>query len=562
MKNVILTNLSTFNDKAVSGKYDSDIGVIEGTQTNDAPMKYLLRYLSDKAEDIKIIAIVTEEADSSFLNLEGVIEAFRAESSKNIKIKKVSVCEDKIEASVGEIVAEFSAGDNVFVDTTGGFRSSIYLLMAVIRVLEYSGISVSKAIYSKFSRNNESANRIVDVTGQYRMFELINSVNSFSNFGNSYELEAFFSFSDNEAIRETISAMNDFSDAISVCRTADLSAILERLNNALEVLQNTKLESMDMLLFQQLISLIRKKFYMENNRLEYPSIVKWCLDNRLIQQAVTIYVEKMPEYLFSTKVLSYDPTSVNTGSFSKNFDIYYNLLYNGLLKLTTSITFSQYPVGNLLFRLKRDDPAGYREICTVNSINDLSIKDQLTQDERRGILNLIRVKNAIFSGPNVKRTAEEIESRKQNSKLRDFVDTDIFDSMATTSEAFVNGLLKEKKYIHLLQGEFSPYVPRVWAAADLNVVEHLERVVSENKGMYSFNSKIDNNYMKELLRNLIYVKRYVRNALNHASEERHITEEYDEYFREMGYNVSAELSVTEIESLLRKAVDLIIKISF
>ena len=562
MKNVILTNLSTFNDKAVSGKYDSDIGVIEGTQTNDAPMKYLLRYLSDKAEDIKIIAIVTEEADSSFLNLEGVIEAFRAESSKNIKIKKVSVCEDKIEASVGEIVAEFSAGDNVFVDTTGGFRSSIYLLMAVIRVLEYSGISVSKAIYSKFSRNNESANRIVDVTGQYRMFELINSVNSFSNFGNSYELEAFFSFSDNEAIRETISAMNDFSDAISVCRTADLSAILERLNNALEVLQNTKLESMDMLLFQQLISLIRKKFYMENNRLEYPSIVKWCLDNRLIQQAVTIYVEKMPEYLFSTKVLSYDPTSVNTGSFSKNFDIYYNLLYNGLLKLTTSITLSQYPVGNLLFRLKRDDPADYREICTVNSINDLSIKDQLTQDERRGILNLIRVKNAIFSGPNVKRTAEEIESRKQNSKLRDFVDTDIFDSMATTSEAFVNGLLKEKRYIHLLQGEFSPYVPRVWAAADLNVVEHLERVVSENKGMYSFNSKIDNNYMKEVLRNLIYVKRYVRNALNHASEERHITEEYDEYFREMGYNVSAELSVAEIESLLRKAVDLIIKISF
>lgn len=562
MKNVILTNLSTFNDKAVSGKYDSDIGVIEGTQTNDAPMKYLLRYLSDKAEDIKIIAIVTEEADSSFLNLEGVIEAFRAESSKNIKIKKVSVCEDKIEASVGDIVAEFSAGDNVFVDTTGGFRSSIYLLMAVIRVLEYSGISVSKAIYSKFSRNNESANRIVDVTGQYRMFELINSVNSFSNFGNSYELEAFFSFSDNEAIKETISAMNDFSDAIAVCRTADLSAILERLNNALEVLQNTKLESMDMLLFQQLISLIRKKFYMENNRLEYPSIVKWCLDNRLIQQAVTIYVEKMPEYLFSTKVLSYDPTSVNTGSFSKNFDIYYNLLYNGLLKLTTSITFSQYPVGNLLFRLKRDDPAGYREICTVNSINDLSIKDQLTQDERRGILNLIRVKNAIFSGPNVKRTAEEIESRKQNSKLRDFVDTDIFDSMATTSEAFVNGLLKEKRYIHLLQGEFSPYVPRVWAAADLNVVEHLERVVSENKGMYSFNSKIDNNYMKELLRNLIYVKRYVRNALNHASEERHITEEYDEYFREMGYNVSAELSVTEIESLLRKAIDLIIKISF
>lgn len=562
MKNVILTNLSTLNDKAVPGKYYSDLGEIEGTQTNDAPIRYLLKFLDNKTEDIKIIAVVTEEAVSSYENFESIVDAFRTESSKNIEIKKISVCEDEIGASVGDIVKEFSVGDNVYVDTTGGFRSSIYLLMAVIRILEYSGISVSKAIYSKFSKNYESANKIVDITEHYRMFELINSVNSFSNFGNSYELEAFFSFSDNEAIKETISAMNDFSDAIAVCRTADLSAILDRLNNALEVLQNIKHESMDMLLFQQLISLIRQKFYMENNRLDYPSIVKWCLDNRLIQQAVTIYIEKMPEYLFSTKVLTYDPENVDKSNFNKNFDIYYNLLYNGLLKLTSSITFSQYPFENLLLRLKKDTPAVYREICTVNSINDLSIKDQLTQDERKGILNLIRVKNAIFSGPNVRRTAEEIEIRKQNSKLRDFTDTDIFESAATTAEAFVNGLLKKKEYIRSLQGEFTPDTPRVRDAADINVVEHLERVMSENKDMYSFSSKTDCDHIKELLRHLIYVKRYIRNTLNHASEERHVTEEYDEYFREMGYNISTELSATETETFLRKAVDLIIKITY
>ena len=66
---------------------------------------------------------------------------------------------------------------------------------------------------------------------------------------------------------------------------------------------------------------------------------------------------------------------------------------------------------------------------------------------------MIRVKNALFSEPNVRRTAEEIESKKQNTKLRSFADTDIFDSAATTTESFVNGLLKKKEYVCLLQGE-------------------------------------------------------------------------------------------------------------
>ena len=79
--------------------------------------------------------------------------------------------------------------------------------------------------------------------------------------------------------------------------------------------------------------------------------------------------------------------------------------------------------------------------------------------------------------------------------------------------------------------------------------------------MYSVSSRVEHDDIKALLRDLVYVKRYIRNALNHASEERHIADEYDEYFREMGYNVSTELSVKEIESVIRKAVDLIRKIT-
>ena len=203
----------------------------------------------------------------------------------------------------------------------------------------------------------------------------------------------------------------------------------------------------------------------------------------------------------------------------------------------------------------------YNEICTLTSINNLSIKEQLTQDERRGILNLIRVKNALFSETGIRRSAEETESKRQNTKLRDFAESDIFETAASNTVAFVNGLLKKNEYIRLLQGECTPYNPRVWSVADINVVEHMERTLSENKDMYSVSSRVEHDDIKALLRDLVYVKRYIRNALNHASEERHIADEYDEYFREMGYNVSTELSVKEIESVIRKAVDLIRKIT-
>lgn len=447
--------------------------------------------------------------------------------------------------------------------------------MASVRILEYSGVRLEKAVYSVLNnfkppkqsqetppkiskRKSNRPNRIDDVTDTYKMFDLINAANGFTSFGNSEELADFFSECRNSDIKRVIDVMGRFSDEVTLCRTSNLNDLISELNEILTNIQSMDTDVESEILFKSISGVIREKLGAKaGEEIDCLDVITWCLDNRMIQQAVTIYVEKMPEYLFSTKVLSYNPANVNMNSFHKTFDIYYNLLYNGFLKLTTSITLSPYPVGNMLLRLKRDNPTIYREICTVNSINDLSIKDQLTQDERRGILSLIRVKNALFAEPNVRRTAEEIEVRKQNTKLRSLADTDIFESMATTAEAFVNGLLKEKEYMRLLQGEFTPYVPRVWAAADINVVEHLERVLSENMDMYSVSSKVEPDDMKEMLRNLIFVKRYVRNALNHASEERNIADEYDEYFSSMICDVSAELSVTEIETVIRKVVDLI-----
>lgn len=575
MSNIILTNISRIRKGAPFGNYHTDdMGIIRGRYTNEAPVKYLLDsiYKSSFDKDCTIIAVTTPEAQEAFKAFRKTIRRYcQRNSYMNLSIDCITY-DKNFGTVIAGIVDRVKKEDRVYIDTTGGFRDSVYILMASVRILEYSGIRLEKAVYSVLNnpkppkkshgglpeppkRKQIKPNRIDDITDTYKMFDLINAANSFTSFGNSGELALFFSDSCNSDIKKTIDVMSRFSEEVTLCRTSNLKSLISELNEMLTNVQNMQTSVETEILFKSISGVIREKFGAQSGEdIDYLDIITWCLDNRMIQQAVTIYTEKMPEFLFNTGLLSYNPVSVNVAAFPKNFDIYYNLLYNGFLKLTTSITLSPYPVGNLFLRLKGEKSVVYKEICSVNSINDLSIKDQLTSDERRGILNLIRVKNAVFTEPNIKRSAEEIESRKQNTKLRCFADTDIFDSKGTTTEAFVNGLLQKKEYICLLQGEFTAYSPKVWDAADINVVEHLARTLSENKGMYSIKAKVDYSDIKEILRNLIYVKRYVRNALNHASEENHVADEYDEYFSELGYKVSSELSVSEVETFIRKAI--------
>lgn len=566
MSSLILTNISRLNaDTAFSSYNTEDMGKIKGRYTNEAPVKYLLNtvYKNVPETECTIIAITTREAEEAFTAFRKTIRRFcNRKGYKGLNIEKVTFEERRFGSVISKIAKAAKNDDKVFIDTTGGFRDSVYLLMAVVRILEYSGVKLEKAVYSIYNKHNSRENKIVDITDTYNMFNLINAADSFTSLGNSDELAHFFLNCDNSDIKRIIDVMNRFSDEVALCRTSKLDALISELNEVLINIQNLDTVDENEILFKSLTAVIREKFRIEDEEtIDYPDVIRWCLDNKMIQQAVTIYVEKMPEYLFDKGIVSANLLLIDMARFPKSFDKYYNLLYNGFLRQVSSVTRSPYPIGNLLLKLKEENQSVYKELCNISNINDLSIKSKLTADERNGILNLIRVKNVIFTGPTKKRTPEDVEQGKQNTKLRDFIGTDIFETGATTSEAFVNGLLSNKDYLKLIQGEFTPYIPKVWNGADINVIEHLERVLSENNNMYSVSKKISLDDMKKILMDLVYVKRYVRNSLNHASEEKRLADEYNEYFSNNGYSVSSELSVKEIEGVMHNALNLIQSLS-
>ena len=195
----------------------------------DAPIKYLLLSLRKKKID-KIITVVTKEAETAFDKFEEMLLYFTEEN--NIDLPEVIKISDTDEIkTINEVVSKISKDDKVYIESTGGLRNTTYTLMTIVRILEFSGITFRRAVYSDYVKQT-----IEDITDIYKMYDLINAVNSFTSYGNFSELDKFFRNSKNESVRNAVSAMNDFSEDIMLCRTLHLKDSLKKLNKSLRKL--------------------------------------------------------------------------------------------------------------------------------------------------------------------------------------------------------------------------------------------------------------------------------------------------------------------------------------
>ena len=168
MPNYIIASISTMLNEGKVYEYSSDTGIVTGKQTNEAPLKALIREIAlSSSEPTTIIAVVTKEAQNEFDNLKKEIRSFAQEEGIAAPgFEPVPVNADHFVSSIQRIIDFIPENGAVYVDTTGGFRNSAYLLMVVVRMLEYSGIEVKKAVYSNYNKK-----KVIDVTETYRLFE-------------------------------------------------------------------------------------------------------------------------------------------------------------------------------------------------------------------------------------------------------------------------------------------------------------------------------------------------------------------------------------------------------
>ena len=197
----IILFLSDYKEDAREKRYRCPVGEdVAGVQTNEAPVRYLLRQYSGVEE---IVCIVTPRAKAA------AWAPFRdriAGEYPNIVLTEIPYeeGEDFAGAPLAGIMGRVRAGDEVLLETTGGFRNAVMDLLLLSRVLSYTGVRTIGAVYSSFQKEE-----VEDLSRLIGSFELVAGMQELTSFGSVRTLRTYYGQTEDAKIRGLRTAMED-----------------------------------------------------------------------------------------------------------------------------------------------------------------------------------------------------------------------------------------------------------------------------------------------------------------------------------------------------------------
>lgn len=287
MASKIILFLSTFNSRSTENTYTCPDGsAVLGTQTNDAPVRYLLQAHHNVQ---KIICVVTTQARETIWDY---FQNIVREAAPKAEIISVQYEEDEnfSEKAIPAVLEHTQSDDDIFLDVTGGFRNANMYLLLLSRVLSYKGIHTAGAVYSNFQTKT-----VEDISHLIKLFDLVGGMQELTSFGNVRTLRSYYDQQarrnppGSKTITNLLSSMERLTETITLCRTRQIEERLNQFNAAL-----TDAENCEDPLMRTLLPVFREKF---GRKMTIPGLIKWCVENGMIQQALTIYKERIPTYL-------------------------------------------------------------------------------------------------------------------------------------------------------------------------------------------------------------------------------------------------------------------------
>lgn len=318
-KSTLILFLSDYKHDAKTVLYSlpENDKTIEGSQTNDAPVKYILKRAAKEGTPVnQIICIASEKVRNEIINEKGetVLTRFernvirydqsingKATSCLNIIPIPYNENDDTaitgIYLSMSMYLQKLEETQYVYLDYTGGLRDINFLMTTLVQYFEFNNITCKAIVYSNFHKH-----RIYEITYIYSMYQMINGANEFVLTGNASELKKFFDQKEHYSVtaRQLLESIIAFSDVIKLCDIAHVDESAKNVVAALKQIDDSKEQDLFVKMLQALTGTIRKKLYIDK-KMSTPYLIMWCLDNGLIQQALTLYTEKIPEYLLRSK---------------------------------------------------------------------------------------------------------------------------------------------------------------------------------------------------------------------------------------------------------------------
>ncbi|MBQ6298631.1 MAG: TM1812 family CRISPR-associated protein [Selenomonadaceae bacterium] len=186
------------------------------------------------------------------------------------------------------------------VDLTGGMRHVNMMMLELTRLLQYSGLHVGNVLYSNYDSNPNKPNFVEEVQNVYDLFQLIAGVEEFVNFGSVKALVPYYAGRKlSEPLKKLYNSMGNFADAIKLCHYGQFREAIQNLHDAVHDFGEYEPENVEDILMARLIKRIHDDYHdlivvRDKDDLR---IIHWCLENDYLQQALTLYTERIPEYL-------------------------------------------------------------------------------------------------------------------------------------------------------------------------------------------------------------------------------------------------------------------------
>lgn len=326
--NILITNISVLpvkenkdgsKSKGNLRKYkvnisDYDGAEIEAIHTNESILKCVshIKSVKETGGINKIVALVSNKVKND------CIEAYQStaldyyyskvqECFGDIEIVKISIETDSVNSVpvkeaiiLKQICEQISKKDVVYIDSAGGARTTSSLIQLFTKILKYNGIKNPYSLYSDI----QNGAQIYDTTSFQKMTDIADSMNEFMTTGKSDQLQKYFSDKSlKQAYSDLLKTMTEFSDKIRLGVVDSLDSSVENLRICIDKCQKVSVDSEDEIgtvIINEFLPTIEEKLLGDMQEgIDYLKIVKWCIDNGLIQQAITVFNEKIPRYILN-----------------------------------------------------------------------------------------------------------------------------------------------------------------------------------------------------------------------------------------------------------------------
>ena len=221
------------------------------------------------------------------------------------------------------------------VDLTGGMRDALMILLSVMHLLQYRGFTIGHVLYSRWNPSKDTIGKqqiggrgtVLEAEEIYRLQDFVSGAAEFTRYGSVKEIKAYFAGKNKNispALRALLNAMDGFSDAIKLSQRDEFKEAINQLKTSLETFHDAfqkKAETMKRELASSFQLMAEEDRYdaltrIIENRIEkdYKELlaspdddlakIRWCLRHDYLQQALTLYTECIPEFLFDRGIFS------------------------------------------------------------------------------------------------------------------------------------------------------------------------------------------------------------------------------------------------------------------